>query len=92
MGRKRKHSAKASNSLLSQYQYNEVRRRAKLITDALDTENDDKVEEIAIESIKRMTPEELLFLGDMVQKHGFYEVGDAIIQGDQEFFGGTNEE
>jgi hypothetical protein len=92
MGRKRKHAKKAQNSLISHSKFIEVNRRAKLICDALDAERDEKVEEIAIESIKFMTPEELVVLGEKIERHGFYSVGEAITAGDLEFFGAVNDD
>ncbi len=74
------------NALLSNSQLIEVKRRAKLICDALDTENDAKVEEIAIESIEIMTSDELMILGSFIENHGFFEVGEAISQSDLLFF------
>ena len=92
MGKKLKHSQKSHNSIISQQQFVEVKRRAKLICDALDTENDAKVEEIAIESIKFMTPPELVMLGDQIEKHGYYAVGEAITDGDLYFFEENDDE
>lgn len=77
--------------LLSNSQLIEVKRRAKLICDALDTENDAKVEEIAIESIEQMDSDELMILGNYIENHGFFEVGEAIAQSDVMFFGESDE-
>jgi hypothetical protein len=74
------------DGLLSNSQMNEVKRRAKLITDALDSENDDKVEEIAIESIEQMNSDELMILGNFIENHGYFAVGEAIANSDLEFF------
>ncbi len=76
---------------LSNSQFVEVKRRAKLICDALDTENDEKVEEIAIESIKNMEPDELMILGSFIENHGFFEVGEAISSSDLSYFGEIEE-
>ena len=75
--------------LLSNSQFIEVKRRAKLICDALDTENDAKVEEIAIESIEIMSSDELMILGTFIENHGFFEVGEAISESNLSFFGET---
>ncbi len=75
------------DGVLSNSQLVEVKRRAKLICDALDLENDEKVEEIAIESIKRMDSAELMILGSLIENHGFFEVGEAISGSDLLFFG-----
>ena len=73
--------------ILSQMDFVEAKRRAKLICDALDSENDEKVEEISTESIREVSDEMLLVIGDLVQRHGFYEVGSAIQDGNLLFFG-----
>jgi hypothetical protein len=80
------------DGLLSNQQLNEVKRRALLICNALDSGNDTKVDEIAIESIKRLDDVELLVLGDFVEKHGFFELGEQISQGNLSFFDPDDEE
>jgi hypothetical protein len=75
------------DGLLPHNQFIEVNRRAKLICGALDSGNDEKVEEIAGESIKILSPDELLILGSLVENHGFYNVGEAIYNKDLDFFG-----
>ena len=76
---------------LSNSQFIEVKRRANLMCDALDSENDQKLEEIAIESIKLMNSDELMVLGSFVENHGYFEVGEAIANSDLNFFGETEE-
>ena len=82
--KKRRRSQK--DGVLSNSQLIEVKRRAKLICDALDIENDAKVEEIAIESIEIMSSDELMILGSLIENHGFYEVGEAVSCGNSFFF------
>ena len=76
------------DGFLNQASFIEVKRRAKLICDALDAENDEKVEIISVESIKTLTPEELVVLGSLIENHGFFAVGEAITASDLGFFGG----
>ena len=89
MGRNRR---APKDGLLTNSQMVEVKRRARLICDALDNENDEKVEEIAIESIKRLEDIELIVLGELIQQHGFYEVGEAIQELNLNFFDASEDE
>lgn len=79
------------NQPLSQRQFVEVKRRAQLMCQALDTENDEKLEEIAIESIQMLGDEELLFLASLIENHGYFEVAEALASSDLVFFGETDD-
>jgi hypothetical protein len=83
-----KKSRRASkNQALSQSEFVEVKRRALLICHALDCENDEKLEELAIESIEILNSEQLLYLANLIENHGFFEVAEAIASSDLFFFG-----
>jgi hypothetical protein len=82
--RKSKRAPKAG--FLSQTSLIEVKRRSKLICDALDSENDEKVEIICVESIKIMSPEELVVLAGLIENHGFFAVADALATSNSDFF------
>jgi hypothetical protein len=74
------------DGLVSNSQLIEIKRRAKLICDALENGDDEKVETIAIESIKFMGPGELVVLAGALENFGYYDVGEAIATSDIGFF------
>ena len=76
----------SKDSPISNSQLNELKRRAALICSALKANRDEKVIEIAVESIEMFSDYELVVLGDLVQREGFFNVGEAIQNADLIFF------